>query len=255
MTLDELIAQTRVHAQSFEPLTLLASAGRQQQELAELGDKLLDHFVQEARTAGCSWSQVGTALGVSKQAAQQRHSALRSFIGKLVGDVESLSEDMVKSGDMFKRFTARARRAIVLAQEEARLLHHDYLGTEHLLLGLLAEGEGIGAQALAGAGMTLDAARAGVEKITARGQKMPNGHIRFTPEAKKVLGLALCEALELGHNYIGTEHLLLGLLKEGEGIPVQVLLAANAPPDQLRATVLALLERALLERGAPFGAE
>jgi Clp amino terminal domain, pathogenicity island component len=245
MTLDDLIAQTRTHAQSFEPLTLLASAARRQQELVELGDKLLDHFVQEARTAGCSWSQVGTALGVSKQAAQQRHSALRSFIGKLVGDVES------PSGDMFKRFTARARRVVVLAQEEARLLHHDYLGTEHLLLGLLAEGEGIGAQALAGTGMTLDTARASVEKITVRGQKMPNGHIRFTPEAKKVLRLALCEALELGHNYIGTEHLLLGLLKEGEGIPMQVLRATNVQPDQLRATVLALLERA----EAPFGAE
>ncbi|MGH3827235.1 MAG: Clp protease N-terminal domain-containing protein [Pseudonocardiaceae bacterium] len=245
MTLEELITETRSQAQSLEPLTQLASAARRQQELAGLGEQLLDHFVQEARTAGCSWSQIGTALGVSKQAAQQRHSALRSFIGKLAGGIESLS------GAMFKRFTSRARLTIVLAQEEARLLQHDYLGTEHLLLGLLAEGEGIGAQALASAGITLDAARAGVEEITGRGQKMPSGHIRFTPGAKNALELALCEALELGHNYIGTEHLLFALLKEREDIPMRILLAANAQPDQLRATALALLERA----AAPFGAE
>ncbi|MGH3832274.1 MAG: Clp protease N-terminal domain-containing protein [Pseudonocardiaceae bacterium] len=245
MTLEELITQTRAHAQSFEPLTQLASAARRQQELADLGEQLLDHFVQEARAAGYSWSQVGTALGVSKQAAQQRHSVLRSFIGKLVGDVESFT------GDKFKRFTHRARRTIVLAQEEARLLCHDHLGTEHLLLGLLAEGEGIGGRALAGAGVTLDAARAGVEEITGRGQTMLSGHIRFTPGAKKVLELALCEALELDHNYIGTEHLLFALLTDREDTPVRILLAANAQPDQLRVTALALLERA----AAPSGAE
>ncbi|MGH3854913.1 MAG: Clp protease N-terminal domain-containing protein [Pseudonocardiaceae bacterium] len=245
MTLDELITETRSQAQSIEPLTQLASAARRQQEMADLGEELLGYFVHEARTAGCSWSQIGTALGVSKQAAQQRHSALRSFIGKLVGNVESFT------ADKFKRFTHRARRTIVLAQEEARLLCHDHLGTEHLLLGLLAEGEGIGGQALAGAGVTLDAARAGVEEITGRGQTMLSGHIPFTPGAKKALELALCEALELGHNYIGTEHLLFALLKEREDTPVRILLAAHAQPDQLRATALALLERA----AAPFGAE
>lgn len=246
MTLDELITETRSQAQSLEPLTQLASAARQQQELADLGEELLGHFVQEARTAGCSWSQIGTALGVSKQAAQQRHSVLRSFIGKLVGVIEPFS------GAMFKRFTSRARRTIVLAQEEARLLQHNYLGTEHLFLGLLAEGEGIGAQALAGAGITLDTARVGVEEITGRGQKMPSGHIRFTPGAKKALEQALREALELGHNDIGTEHLLLGMLTDSENIPVQILRTANTQPDQLRATVLALLNQAA---EAPSGAE
>lgn len=245
MTLDELIAQTRAETHSLEPLELLAGAARGQQQLADLGEKLLDYFVQEARAAGCSWSQIGTALGVSKQAAQQRHSALRSLSGKFVGGVKA------PSGAMFKRFTARARRTIVLAQEEARLLDHDQLGTEHLLLGLLAEGEGIGAQALAGTRITLDAARASVEEITGRGQKMPNGHVRFSPGAKEVLKLALREALELGHNYLGTEHLLLGLLKEGEGVGMQVLLAANGQPDQLRVTVLTLLKRT----EAPSGAE
>ncbi len=237
MTLDELITQTRAQAQSIEPLTLLASAARRQQELSGVGDKLLDHFVQEARAAGCSWSQVGTALGVSKQAAQQRHSALRSFIGKFVDSVESIS------AAVFKRFTARARRTIVLAQEEARLLQHNYLGTEHLVLGLLAEGDGIGAQALQRAGITLESVRAGIEEFVGRGEGAPKGHIPFTPRAKEVLKLALSEALELGHNYIGTEHILLGLLQEGEGLGVKVLVAAGAQPDQLRATVLILLDQ------------
>lgn len=234
MTLEELITQTRSQAQSLDPVVLLAGAAHRQQELADLGEKLLDHFVQEARTAGCSWSQVGTALGVSKQAAQQRHSALRSLFGKFVTGVESVV------GNMFKRFTSRARRAVVLAQEEARRLNHDHLGTEHLLLGLLAESEGIASQALQQAGITLESARAGVEEITGLGGKTRNGHIPFTAQAKKVLELGLRSALELGHNYIGTEHLLLGLLAEGEGVGMQVVTAAGVQPDQLRDSLLAL---------------
>ena len=123
MTLDEHITQTRVLAGSAEPLEVLASAARRQQELADLGEKLLDHFVQEARTAGCSWSQIGTALGVTKQAAQQRHSTLRSLIGKFKATVESSLEGA------FTRFTGNARRAVVLAQEEARRLCHDHIET------------------------------------------------------------------------------------------------------------------------------
>lgn len=236
MTLDELITQTQAGTYSPEPLALLATASRQQQELADLGEQLLDHFVQEARTAGCSWSQIGTALGVSKQAAQQRHSAVRSLIDKFARGLESLS------GSMFTRFTPRARRSIVLAQEEARRLGHDRLGTEHLLLGVLAEGEGIAGRALSGAGLTLDAARAGVEQITGRGDQSPQGRIPFAGPAKKALELALREALELGHNYIGTEHLLFGLLKEGEGAGAKVVVAAGVQPDQLRKAALDLLE-------------
>ena len=238
MTLTELIDQTRAQASSLEPLPMLASAARQQQELAELGDQLLDHFVQEARSAGCSWSQIGTALGVSKQAAQQRHATVRSLIGKFVGGIESLS------GGMFKRFTARARQTIVLAQEQARGLHHDYLGTEHILLGLLAEGGGIGARALQQAGVTLDGARAGVEEIVGCGAEMSRGRIRFTPRAKAVLELALGQALELGHNFIGTEHNLLGLIREGEGVAAQVLAALDADLRRLREDVLTLIESA-----------
>lgn len=238
MTLDELITQTRTQAPSLQPLELLASASRRQQELADLGDQLLDHFVQEARTAGCSWSQIGAALGVSKQAAQQRHSAVRVLPTRLTSGAES------QSGAVFRRFTPRVRRAIVLAQEEAQQLCHQYVGTEHLLLGLLAEGEGIAAQALQRAGMTLDSARAEVAEITDRGVKAPSRHIPFTLGAKKVLELAWGEALELGHRYLGTQHLLLGLLKEDKGTGVQVVLAAGVQPDQLRETVLLLLAEA-----------
>jgi Clp amino terminal domain, pathogenicity island component len=237
VTLDELITQTRGLACSSEPLEVLASAARRQQELADLGEKLLDHFVQEARTAGCSWSQIGTALGVTKQAAQQRHSVLRSLIGKLKGGVEAVMEGA------FTRFSDRARRVVVLAQDEARRLRHHHIGTEHLVLGLLAEGEGVGAQALQGAGITLDAARAGVEKVVGCGQGTPSGHIPFTPRAKKVLELALRESLKLSHHYIGTEHILLGLLREGEGVGAQVIVAEGAQLDQLRASVLALLDQ------------
>ena len=237
MTLDELVTQTRERACSSEPLEALASAARRQQELTDLGEKLLDHFVQEARTAGCLWSQIGTALGVTRQAAQQRHSTLRSLIGQLKGGVESVMEGA------FSRFSDRARLVVVLAQDEARRLGHNYIGTEHLLLGLLVEGEGIGARALQEAGITLDTARAGVEKIVGCGQETPGGHLPFVSRAKKVLELALRESLRLNHNYIGTEHILLGLLREGEGAGVQVVIAAGVQHDQLRDSVLTLLDR------------
>ncbi|MEA2972374.1 MAG: ATP-dependent Clp protease ATP-binding subunit ClpC [Actinomycetota bacterium] len=124
---------------------------------------------------------------------------------------------------MFERFTDRARRVVVLAQEESRLLNHNYIGTEHLLLGLIHEGEGFAAQALERLGVSLERVRAEVEEIIGQGASSPSGHIPFTPRAKKVLELSLREALELGHNYIGTEHILLGLLREGEGVAAQVL--------------------------------
>ena len=119
---------------------------------------------------------------------------------------------------MFERFTDRARRVVVLAQEEARLLNHSYIGTEHILLGLIHEGEGVAAKALESLNISLEAVRAQVEEIIGQGGSSPSGHIPFTPRAKKVLELSLREALQLGHNYIGTEHILLGLIREGEGV-------------------------------------
>jgi hypothetical protein len=142
---------------------------------------------------------------------------------------------------MFERFTDRARRVVVLAQEEARLLNHNYIGTEHILLGLIHEGEGVAAQALESLGISLEAVRAQVEEIIGQGQSAPTGHIPFTPRSKKVLELSLREALELGHNYIGTEHILLGLLREGEGVGAQVLVKLGAGRDRVRQVVVQLL--------------
>jgi hypothetical protein len=142
---------------------------------------------------------------------------------------------------MFERFTDRARRVVVLAQEEARFLNHNYIGTEHILLGLIHEGQGVAAKALESLGISLEAVRAEVEEIIGRGAEQPGGHIPFTPRSKKVLELSLREALELGHNYIGTEHILLGLLREGQGVGAQVLVKLGAGRDQVRQQVVQLL--------------
>jgi ATP-dependent Clp protease ATP-binding subunit ClpC len=142
---------------------------------------------------------------------------------------------------MFERFTDRARRVVVLAQEEARLLNHSYIGTEHILLGLIHEGEGVAAKALESLGISLEAVRSQVEEIIGQGGSSPSGHIPFTPRAKKVLELSLREALQLGHNYIGTEHILLGLIREGEGVAAQVLVKLGADLSRVRQQVIQLL--------------
>ncbi|HEX9683856.1 MAG TPA: ATP-dependent Clp protease ATP-binding subunit [Acidimicrobiales bacterium] len=142
---------------------------------------------------------------------------------------------------MFERFTDRARRVVVLAQEEARLLNHNYIGTEHILLGLIHEGEGVAAKALESLGISLEAVRSQVEEIIGQGSSSPSGHIPFTPRAKKVLELSLREALQLGHNYIGTEHILLGLIREGEGVAAQVLVKLGADLSRVRQQVIQLL--------------
>ncbi|MDH4148195.1 MAG: ATP-dependent Clp protease ATP-binding subunit, partial [Acidimicrobiia bacterium] len=142
---------------------------------------------------------------------------------------------------MFERFTDRARRVVVLAQEEARLLNHNYIGTEHILLGLIHEGEGVAAKALEHLGISLEAVRHQVEEIIGQGGSSPSGHIPFTPRAKKVLELSLREALQLGHNYIGTEHILLGLIREGEGVAAQVLVKLGADLSRVRQQVIQLL--------------
>ncbi|MDK7135171.1 ATP-dependent Clp protease ATP-binding subunit [Corynebacterium sp. UMB4614] len=142
---------------------------------------------------------------------------------------------------MFERFTDRARRVVVLAQEEARALNHNYIGTEHILLGLIQEGEGVAAKALESMGISLDAVRTEVKEIIGSGGNPPSGYIPFTPRAKKVLELALREALQLGHKYIGTEHILLGLIREGEGVAAQVLVKLGADLSRVRQQVIQLL--------------
>src|SRR3954454_19614882 len=142
---------------------------------------------------------------------------------------------------MFERFTDRARRVVVLAQEEARLLSHSYIGTEHILLGLIHEGEGVAAKALESLGISLEAVRQQVEEIIGQGQQAPSGHIPFTPRAKKVLELSLREALQLGHNYMGTEHIERGLIREGDGVAAQVLVKLGADLSRVRQNFIQLL--------------
>src|SRR5690606_31743375 len=155
--------------------------------------------------------------------------------------VERKSPAREEHEGMFERFTDRARRVVVLAQEEARMLNHNYIGTEHILLGLIHEGEGVAAKALQSLGISLEGVRQQVEQIIGQGQQAPSGHIPFTPRAKKVLELSLREALQLGHNYIGTEHILLGLIREGEGVAAQVLVKLGADLNRVRQQVIQLL--------------
>jgi ATP-dependent Clp protease ATP-binding subunit ClpA len=142
---------------------------------------------------------------------------------------------------MFERFTDRARRVVVLAQEEARMLNHNYIGTEHLLLGLIHEGHGVAAQALESAGISLEAVRQQVEQIIGRGQQPPRGHIPFTSRAKQVMELAMRESDALGHVYIDTEHLLLGLIREGHGVAAQVQVRLGGDLNSVRQEVIRLL--------------
>ncbi len=154
---------------------------------------------------------------------------------------------------MFERFTDRARRVVVLAQEEARMLNHDHIGTEHLLLGLIDEGQGVAAEALESLGISLEAVRREVEEITGRGRRAPSGHIPFTARAKTALEQSLREALQLGHDYIGTEHILLGLTREKEGVAAQVLTRLGADLSRVRQQVIRLVRGTGPEQ-APSGA-
>lgn len=171
-----------------------------------------------------------------ESAARQQPSPGYTSLTPVTCGHTCLLEDSV-----FERFTDRARRVVVLAQEEARLLNHNYIGTEHILLGLIHEGEGVAAKALESLGISLEAVRSQVEEIIGQGGSSPSGHIPFTPRAKKVLELSLREALQLGHNYIGTEHILLGLIREGEGVAAQVLVKLGADLSRVRQQVIQLL--------------
>jgi ATP-dependent Clp protease ATP-binding subunit ClpA len=142
---------------------------------------------------------------------------------------------------MFERFTGPARRVVVLAQEEARMFDHNYIGTEHILLGLIREHDGIAAKALESLGISLDAVRHQVSEIIGQGKQAPSGHVPFTPRAKKVLELSLREAQQLGHHYIATEHILLGLIREGDGVAAQVLVKLGADLNEVRQRVIKLL--------------
>jgi Clp amino terminal domain, pathogenicity island component len=155
---------------------------------------------------------------------------------------------------MFERFTEPARQVVVLAQEEARTLRHNYIGTEHILLGLLREEEGLAARVLESLDITVERVRGQVVRIVGSGEEVTSGQIPFTPRAKKVLELALREALSLGHNYIGTEHILLGLVRENEGVAARILLDFDADSEKIRNEVIRMLSGPGGRRGGPGGA-
>jgi hypothetical protein len=225
-------------------------------EAAEARDRLLDlqHDVERARSdyhhairrlhaAGGSLREIADCLGLSHQRV---HQIVEAPAGERTARALPLPHIFGRGrrgggGQMFTRFTGRARNVVVAAQEEARALGHGYIGTEHLLLGLLRVEEGVAARALGRLGITLDAARTEVERIIGRGEGDRPGRVPFTPRSKKALELALKEALARGHDYIGTEHILLGLLAEGKGVAVDVLGTLNVTPEAIRATLGELL--------------
>jgi hypothetical protein len=216
--LEELIAEVESLADGISPVDALDAAVTLAQELAKSSDDLLNHFVQRAREAGFSWSEIGSRLGVTKQAAQQRWLPLPRGKGP------------------FKRFTPTARRVIVFAQSEARSMKHNYLGTEHLLLGVLAV-KGDAERLLQGQGITPDAVKGRILEIIGEGKDKSLAELPFTPRSKKVLELALREMRELGKTYISPEHILLGLLREGEGVAAQVLKSLGVSYDEIRKQV------------------
>jgi Clp amino terminal domain, pathogenicity island component len=210
--LDELIAYVR--SQEGTALDHVSAAVRISEHLAELSDHLIGHFVDQARKTGASWTEIGQSMGVTKQAAQKR------FVPRATDtDWQSVLADAFRAHP-FARFTPRAKHVVVASEEEARELRHDHIFPEHLALGLLHEPEGLAARALVALGVTPEAARAAlVAALSPAVVAEPvSGKIPFAPRSKKVLELALREALLLLHNYIGTEHLLLGLLDEEEAL-------------------------------------
>jgi Clp amino terminal domain, pathogenicity island component len=224
VTLDQLIGVVVSHNPEADALGHLRDAVLVGRLLDEQADQLIGHFVDEARQAGASWTSIGDSLGVSKQAAQQR------FV---------LTDDDVDGfrNRLFGRFTPRARQAVQAARDEAQRLAADRVEPAHLVLGLLSETEGIAARALAAQGIGLDEAEARFEAPEAPAKKPP----AFSNEAKRAMQLALREALKRGHNYIGTEHLLLGVLAAGEGSGVELLVALGVDAAAAEASIEELL--------------
>jgi hypothetical protein len=242
ISLDQLIAV--VEQTSDTPLDRVSTAALLQSQIQALGDDLLDHFVTGAREAGLSWAQIGEALGVTRQAAQQRHGPT------LVPDpvLEGLKDAR------FARFTNRARTAVINAHVVAKSRQHNYIGTEHVLLGILEDDASLASDALGKLGVTKAAVEEAVTALVPDGSAPVHGHIPFTPRSKQALENALGEALALGHNYIGTEHLLLGLHKMTDGLASRVLVELGVDYHRLRAEIVAILTQFVAARKREGGA-
>ncbi|HEX3791423.1 MAG TPA: Clp protease N-terminal domain-containing protein [Pseudonocardiaceae bacterium] len=219
VNLSDLINQLVQDVPETDALARISEAQRRSHSLSDLGDQLVGHFVEQARTAGASWSQIGDAIGVSKQAAQQKWVA-----------------------PTFERFTVRARHVVVLSQEQARAHSHDHILTEHILMGLLNETDGLAAKALEKLAGSSSTVREAVEgSFGPPGKKALKGHIPFSAEAKLALQFALQAALKLGHNYIGTEHILLGVLAVPEGKAAQTIAGLGITAEQVEEEIKAQL--------------
>jgi Clp amino terminal domain, pathogenicity island component len=226
---------------SDTPLDRISAAALLKEQVERLGDDLLDHFVRQARDDGCSWTQIGEALGVTRQAAQQRHS-----------DVAERLMRGIAEGRELKRFTDRARTALLEAQTVAQERRHTYIGTEHLLLGLYAAEDGnLAVRALSELGVSREAVEQGVDERIPRGGAEVSGALPFTPRAQKAVADSVGEALKLGHNYVGTEHMLLALRQIEEGIAAQVLAAQDVSHAALVAKIIQLLSGFGLKPSSP----
>ena len=231
--LDDLIAFIKTQRPE-DPVGNVSDAIMLADHLGEQADHLIGHFVDQARRAGASWSEIGAAMGVSKQAAQKRFVARAAA----AGPSQSLTE---AASGMFSRFTPRARKVMVGSQEAARADGHAEIRPEHLLLALLSEPEALAALALAAAGAAAEDIRAAVAAVLPPGGDAPQGHIPFSDGSKVVIEATLAEALRLGHNYVGTEHLLLGLYADAGSGAVRVLDSLGVGKDGLEAWILARL--------------
>lgn len=211
MRLDDLIDLVTNRHPDSDALTHLTDAVSMSERLGELADHLVGHFVDQARKAGSTWTDIGASMGVSKQAAQKRYVP------------RSADTDGLLDAGPFGRFTPRARGVIVATQEEARRAGNDHIGTEHLVLGLLSQPEGLAARAMTEQGITDEKLRAAMTVVLGPKRENIPGHIPFSGSAKKVIELTVREALRLGHNNVGTEHLLLGVLADDESVGARVL--------------------------------
>jgi ClpA/ClpB-like protein len=216
-TLQELIDGVRADSPGEDPLVQLSQASETVADLEQTSDALLGHFVDQCRRSGRSWSEISGALGVSKQAAHKRFSL----------DVPN-----------FERFTDRAQHVLAQSEEEARRLGHVFVGTEHLLLALFDSPDGLAARLLAEIGITRSVVESHIVALITPGTDSDTGRLPYTPRAKAAVRRAVDEALQLGHNYIGTEHLLLGLLTDADAVAAKVLLELGASPDRTRARIL-----------------
>ena len=228
--LDDLIELVNSQHPDDDALQHLADAVLISTHLGELADHLIGHFVDQARRTGASWTEIGQSMGVSKQAVQKR------FVPKPAGEGER------PPASLLERFTGRARRVADQAQQEARRAGNDQVGTEHIVLGLLREPQALAARAIKAQGVTLDQVQEAATNALGPTQASVPEHVPFGPAAKKVLQLAVREALRLGHNYIGTEHILLGLLRDDKAAGAVILTGLGISRDRAEEWMLAELE-------------